>query len=75
MLESLDRDPTIEELGEIPFAVVIHTLDGKEFPADRQFPCIDLWMEENQREILAAQLREQFPDWTIQIVQSSETLD
>lgn len=75
MLESLDRDPTIEELGEIPFTVVIHTLDGKEFPADRQFPCIDLWMEENQREILAAQLREQFPDWTIQIVQSSETLD
>jgi len=26
-------------------------------------------------EILAAQLREQFPDWTIQIVQSMETLD
>ncbi|WP_370774131.1 hypothetical protein [Holdemania massiliensis] len=67
MLDALDRDPTIEECGEIPFFIKIRQPKFTEQSSGRpQFPRLVLSIEDpTQVESVMELLRFQFPNWIL----------
>ena len=67
MLDALDRDPTIEELSEIPFFIKIWQPEFTEQSSGRaQFPRLILSIEDpGQMESVMELLRFQFPNWIL----------
>lgn len=67
MLDALDRDPTIEEIGEIPFFIKIWQPDSTEqLTAEAQFPRIVLCLDNaNDRESVIEMLHSYFPNWLL----------
>ena len=64
LLDALDRDPTIEELGEISFFIKIRQPDSTEQSSGRpQFPRIVLCLDNaNDRESVIEMLHSYFPN-------------
>jgi hypothetical protein len=67
MLDALDRDPTIEELSEIPFFIKIWQPEFTEQSSGRpQFPQLVLSIEDpGLVESVMELLRFQFPNWIL----------
>ena len=67
MLDALDRDPTIEELSEIPFFIKIWQPEFTEQSSGRaQFPRLILSIKDpSQVESVMELLRFQFPNWIL----------
>ena len=67
LLDALDRDPTIEELGEISFFIKIRQPDSTEQSSGRaQFPRLILSIKDpSQVESVMELLRFQFPNWIL----------
>ena len=67
LLDALDRDPTIEELGEISFFIKIRQPDSTEqLTAEAQFPRIVLCLDNaNDRESVIEMLHSYFPNWLL----------